>query len=116
MNITRPDHLSYDAIENVEKLTLRWIFQSILDFGMEAYEVFLKSPDSVKDIAEDITREILDRLAGHNFPNGYMEQLITKKPDTSFCLNRPSDNLSLLIQRLKRKTGQQQYKCRKHRC
>jgi hypothetical protein len=33
---------------------------------MEAYEIFLKSPDSVKDIAEDITRELLDRLSGYN--------------------------------------------------
>ncbi len=53
-------------IEEIEKLTLRWIFQSVLDFGMESHEIFLKSPDSVKDIAEDITRELLDRLSGFN--------------------------------------------------
>jgi len=35
---------------------------------MEAYEIFLRSPDSVKDIAEDITRELLDRLPGYNVP------------------------------------------------
>ncbi len=61
-----PDTLSLDEIERIEKLTLRWIFQAVLDFGMEAHEVFLKSPDSVKDIAEDITRELLDRLSGFN--------------------------------------------------
>ena len=33
---------------------------------MEAHEIFLNSPDSVKDIAEDITRELLDRLSGFN--------------------------------------------------
>lgn len=33
---------------------------------MEAHEIFLKSPDDVKDVAEDITRELLDRLPGHN--------------------------------------------------
>lgn len=61
-----PDMLSLDEIERIEKLTLRWIFQAVLDFGMEAHEIFLKSPDSVKDIAEDVTRELLDRLSGFN--------------------------------------------------
>jgi hypothetical protein len=60
--------LSEDEVEAVEKLTLRWVFQATFDFGMEAHEVFLKSPDDVKDIAEDITRELLDRLPGHNVP------------------------------------------------
>lgn len=61
-----PDILSLDEIERIEKMTLRWIFQAVYDFGMEAHEIFLKSPDSVKDIAEDITRELLDRLSGFN--------------------------------------------------
>ena len=61
-----PADLSNEAIEEVEKLTLRWVFQAVSDFGMEAHEIFLKSPDSVKDIAEDITRELLDRLSGFN--------------------------------------------------
>ncbi|QTA92174.1 BglI family type II restriction endonuclease [Desulfonema magnum] len=68
MNEKHPKELILDEIEEVEKLTLRWIFQAITDFGMEAHEVFLKSPDRVKDIAEDITRELLDRLAGYNVP------------------------------------------------
>ncbi len=29
-----PDNLSLDDIERIEKLTLRWIFQAVLDFGM----------------------------------------------------------------------------------
>ena len=66
MNVKEPTDLSLDEIEIIEKLTLRWIFQAVLDFGMEAHEVFLRSPDSVKDIAEDITRELLDRLPGFN--------------------------------------------------
>ena len=66
MNQKTLSNLDSDAIEEIEKLTLRWIFQAILDFGMEAHEVFLKSPDNVKDIAEDITRELLDRLPGFN--------------------------------------------------
>ncbi len=61
-----PNTLSLNEIEEIEKLTLRWIFQAVYDFGMEAHEIFLNSPDSVKDIAEDITRELLDRLSGFN--------------------------------------------------
>ncbi len=61
-----PNTLSLNEIEEIEKLTLRWIFQAIYDFGIEADEIFRKSPDRVKDIAEDITRELLDRLAGFN--------------------------------------------------
>lgn len=61
-----PNILSLNEIEAIEKLTLRWIFQAVYDFGIEAFEIFRKSPDSVKDIAEDITRELLDRLSGFN--------------------------------------------------
>lgn len=58
--------LTLDEIEDIEKLTLRWLVQATLDFGFEAYNIFLYSPDNVKDVAEDITREIVDRLAGYN--------------------------------------------------
>ena len=71
--------LSPDEIEAVEKLTLRWVFQATLDFGMEAHEIFLKSPDDVKDIAEDITRELLDRLPGHNVPQRIFGTMDYKK-------------------------------------
>ena len=60
--------LSDQQIEDVEKLTVRWLFQAVRDFGMEAFEVFRLSPDDVKDVAEDVTREILDRLPGYNVP------------------------------------------------
>ncbi len=66
MTEKNPNALSPKEIEQIEQLTLRWIFQAVLDFGMESHEIFLKSPDSVKDIAEDITRELLDRLPGFN--------------------------------------------------
>lgn len=58
--------LSHDEIEAIEKLTLRWLVQATLDFGFEAYDIFRTSPDNVKDVAENITREIVDRLAGYN--------------------------------------------------
>lgn len=60
--------LTHDEIEDIERLTLRWVFQAVSDFGFQAYEVFRDSPDEVKDIAEDITREVLDRLSGYNIP------------------------------------------------
>jgi hypothetical protein len=57
-----------DQIEQIERLTLRWVFQASIDFGMEAYDIFRHSPDEVKDVAEDVTRELLDRLPGYNIP------------------------------------------------
>ena len=57
---------SLDEIEDIEKMSLRWLVQATLDFGFEAYHIFLYSPDEVKDVAEDITREIIDRLPGYH--------------------------------------------------
>jgi hypothetical protein len=71
--------LSFEEIEEVEKLTLRWVFQATLDFGLAAYEIFLKSPDKVKDIGEDVTRELLDRLPGHNVPERIFGNVDYKK-------------------------------------
>ncbi len=62
------DALPLAKIENVEKMTLRWMFQATLDYGMEAFDVFHQSPDDVKEVAEDITREILDKMSGYNVP------------------------------------------------
>lgn len=57
-----------DQVEAIEKLTMRWVFQAMLNFGSEAYEVFHQSEDEVDDVGEDITREALDRLPGFNIP------------------------------------------------
>ncbi len=37
-----PHALSSREIEEIEQLTLRWIFQAVYDFGMEAHEIFRK--------------------------------------------------------------------------
>jgi hypothetical protein len=58
--------LPEDAIEGIEQLTMRWLFQAIVDFGTEPVGIFRNSPDAVKDVAEDVTREVLDRLGGYN--------------------------------------------------
>jgi len=66
MNVRDLRTLTPQDIEDIEKLTLRWLFQAAIDFGMQAHEVFFLSPDDVKDIAEDVTREMLDSLPGFN--------------------------------------------------
>jgi hypothetical protein len=60
-----PQDLHLDEIESVEKLSLRALFVAACDFGFDAWEVFHQSSDDPKDIAEDITREMLDRLGGY---------------------------------------------------
>ncbi len=57
--------LTPNEIEEVEKLSLRWMYQAVLDFGFTAWDIFRQSPDDVKDVAEDITRELLDALSGY---------------------------------------------------
>ncbi len=59
-------NLTAEEIENVERLTLRWICQALVDFGSQPWEIFAQSPDKPGDIAEDITREALDSLPGYN--------------------------------------------------
>ena len=67
-SLIAPSSLSLDQIEEVEKLTARWLFHALLDFGRDAFNIFALSPDEVKDVAEDVTREVLDRLPGYNLP------------------------------------------------
>ncbi len=55
-----------DEIEEVEKLSLRWMYQAVLDFGFTAWEIFRHSPDRVQDVAEDITRELLDSFSSYH--------------------------------------------------
>jgi hypothetical protein len=62
------DKLSLDDIGRIEKLALRCIFQAAYDFGSKAHEIFRRSRDNVEDVAEDVTRELLDRLPGYNIP------------------------------------------------
>ncbi len=64
-SLVNPSSLSEDEIESTEKLTARWIFHALRDFGMEAHQIFVRSPDEVQDVAEDVTREMLDRLPGY---------------------------------------------------
>jgi hypothetical protein len=58
--------LNEDEIERIEILTMRWLFQAVVDFGIQPYTIFTLSPDDVRNVAEDVTREVLDRLSGYN--------------------------------------------------
>ena len=51
-----------DALEQIEKATLRMVVQAVYDFRDEAREFFIQAPDLVADIGEDITREAMDRM------------------------------------------------------
>lgn len=51
-----------DRLEEIEKASLRLVVQGIYDFRYEAQNIFRNESDEVADIAEDITREALDRI------------------------------------------------------
>lgn len=60
-----PNTLTLDELEQIEKQSLRVLFQAAVDFGFDAFDIFNQSTDDVKDVAEDITREMMDRIGGY---------------------------------------------------
>ncbi|MFN4148208.1 MAG: SfiI family type II restriction endonuclease [Rhodocyclaceae bacterium] len=64
----QPDQLTEDEIESIERTSLRSLWLAARDFSLDAWEYFRQSQDDPKDIAEDITREMLDRLGGFQIP------------------------------------------------
>ena len=60
-----PNNLTPEEIEAIEKQSLRSLYTAAFDFGFDAFDIFAQSSDDPKDIAEDITREMLDRLGGY---------------------------------------------------
>lgn len=62
--ITSPSALSLDEIEMIEKQTLRWVTQAILDYAPDVYLEFSGSPDDADGVAEDVTQESMNRLPG----------------------------------------------------
>ena len=61
-----PDNL--DLLEAIEKATLRLVVQGIYSFAEEAADIFRNERDDVQDIAEDITREAMDRIGTSVIP------------------------------------------------
>lgn len=86
--LTKPSALSEDEIEEIELLTMRWIFQATIDFGITPFTIFQNSPDKPKDVAEDVTREILDRLSGYNIQQRVFGNVDYKKARYIILPNR----------------------------
>ena len=61
-----PDNLN--VLESIEKATLRLVVQAIYSFAGEAADIFRNERDDVQDIAEDITREAMDRIGTSVIP------------------------------------------------
>lgn len=59
---TDPNELEPEKIEQIEKASTRLVTQALYEFRDTAAEIFSKEKDLAQDIAEDITREALDRL------------------------------------------------------
>lgn len=59
---TDPTSLSAERIEQIEKASARLVTQAIYEFRETAAEIFSKEKDLAQDIAEDVTREALDKL------------------------------------------------------
>lgn len=64
----RPGDLDLDAVESIERCALQSLWIAMRDFYKDAWEFFRQSNDDPKDIAEDVTREMLDRLGGYGIP------------------------------------------------
>lgn len=63
-DLISPHDLTLDQIEEIEKMSMRVVFNALREFWPEAVETFAASPDRQNDIAEDITRDALDRFPG----------------------------------------------------
>ncbi|MDQ3022884.1 MAG: SfiI family type II restriction endonuclease [bacterium] len=61
-HIINPAELDLDEIEEIEKQCLRSLFQAAVDFRADPYAIFKLSTDEAENVAEDITREFMDRL------------------------------------------------------
>ena len=57
-----------DLLESIEKATLRLVVQGVFSYAGEAVDIFSNERDDVQDIAEDITREALDRIGTSIIP------------------------------------------------
>lgn len=60
-----PTVLLPHQVELIEKTSLRALHTAFVEFGFDAWDYFDQSTDDPKDIAEDLTREVLDRFGGY---------------------------------------------------
>src|SRR5438874_9191539 len=61
---TDPASLAHEPgkLEEIEKASTRLVTQAVFEFRNEAAEIFARQSDKPQDVAEDLTREALDRL------------------------------------------------------
>jgi Type II restriction enzyme SfiI len=65
MTMLRAANVLTDAeVEAIEKQTLRWVTQALLDYAPDIWDEFRNSPDDADGVAEDVTQESLNRLSG----------------------------------------------------
>jgi len=57
-----PEELQPAQVEEIEKASARLVTQAVYEFRDTAADIFSKEKDLAQDIAEDITREALDKL------------------------------------------------------
>ena len=57
-----------DMLESIEKATLRLVVQAVYSFAGEAVDIFRNERDEVQDVAEDVTREAMDRIGTSVIP------------------------------------------------
>jgi len=62
--LVSPDHLTDAQVEQIEKQTLRWVTQALLDNAGEIWVEFRDSPDDADGVGEDVTQDTLTRLSG----------------------------------------------------
>jgi len=59
---TNPENLTLNQIEEIERASARLVTQAIFEFRDIAADIFRRESDLPQDVAEDVTREALDRL------------------------------------------------------
>ena len=53
---------NHQRLEEIEKASMRLVVQALYEFRETAALIFAREPDLAQDVAEDITREALDRI------------------------------------------------------
>lgn len=56
------DAVALQRLEEIERASMRLVTQALADFSAEAKVVFDNEPDDPDGIAEDLTREALERM------------------------------------------------------
>jgi hypothetical protein len=91
-----------DWLESIEKATLRLVVQGIYSFAGEAADIFSNERDDVQDIAEDITREAMDRIGTSIIPVRLFGTMDYKRALIYSCRISPCARPCLWTQRPRR--------------